>query len=162
MQPLLEFSAEHIPADDHADTPIVLLATAGLRLLPENHAESLLGAAREVLAETGFRSSPEWTGMLSGQDEGLYSWLAASYGSGMLHKRLEDSGMDADSSPGVAGWETTGDADSSSAAGAPVGLVELGGASAQVGHLLALCAWPRMPTAPFKAQLSIQCHASYG
>mmetsp|Transcript_3201 Transcript_3201/g.9118 ORF Transcript_3201/g.9118 Transcript_3201/m.9118 type:complete len:464 (+) Transcript_3201:13-1404(+) len=124
LQPLLEFSRENVPAKERSGSSIVLLATAGMRLLPEGEVEALLAAVRGALAGSGFHSRPEWTGMLSGQDEGLYSWLAASYGSGMLHRRL----MQEESLPDNASSEQDSDDGSTEA----VGIVELGGASAQV------------------------------
>lgn len=35
MRPLLRFAAAHVPAQKHKETPLYILCTAGMRLLPE-------------------------------------------------------------------------------------------------------------------------------
>ena len=42
MLPLLKLAYERVPAHARAATPLVLKATAGLRLLPPSKAQSLL------------------------------------------------------------------------------------------------------------------------
>ncbi|KAG2442008.1 hypothetical protein HYH02_009800 [Chlamydomonas schloesseri] len=54
LAPLLDFARQQVPSELHAATPIRLLATAGLRLLPEEQQQQVLAAAAEVLAGSGF------------------------------------------------------------------------------------------------------------
>lgn len=35
LRPLLRFAAAHVPAQKHKETPLYILCTAGMRLLPE-------------------------------------------------------------------------------------------------------------------------------
>lgn len=35
LRPLLQFAAAHVPAQKHKETPLYILCTAGMRLLPE-------------------------------------------------------------------------------------------------------------------------------
>ncbi len=35
LLPLLNFAAKHIPEEKHKETPLYIMATAGLRMLPE-------------------------------------------------------------------------------------------------------------------------------
>ena len=35
LEPLLQFAASHIPKEQHKETLLYILATAGMRLLPE-------------------------------------------------------------------------------------------------------------------------------
>lgn len=35
LRPLLRFAAAHVPAGKHKETPLYVLCTAGMRLLPE-------------------------------------------------------------------------------------------------------------------------------
>lgn len=37
IRPLLEFAASHIPTQQHKETLLYILATAGMRLLPEEY-----------------------------------------------------------------------------------------------------------------------------
>ncbi|KAG2440754.1 hypothetical protein HXX76_003611 [Chlamydomonas incerta] len=54
LAPLLDFARQQVPAELHAVTPIRLLATAGLRLLPAEQQQQVLAAAAQVLAGSGF------------------------------------------------------------------------------------------------------------
>ncbi|PNW80812.1 hypothetical protein CHLRE_07g330600v5 [Chlamydomonas reinhardtii] len=54
LEPLLQFARQQVPAELHAVTPVQLLATAGLRLLPEEQQQLVLAAAAAVLAGSGF------------------------------------------------------------------------------------------------------------
>ncbi|KAG1366456.1 putative apyrase 6 [Cocos nucifera] len=150
---LLEFGKGRVPRDQWGETEIRLMATAGLRLLDVGVAERILDSCRKVLRSSGFQFQDDWATVISGRlalgktkcfiigfkiqlklydpvlpcclgikaaiyyyrstvhgnivtgsDEGIYAWVAANYALGSL-------GGD----PG----KTTG-------------IVELGGASAQV------------------------------
>lgn len=35
LRPLLQFAAAHVPSRKHKETPLYILCTAGMRLLPE-------------------------------------------------------------------------------------------------------------------------------
>ncbi|CAN8293586.1 unnamed protein product [Cochlearia groenlandica] len=80
------------------------MATAGMRLLDVNVQEQILEVVRGVLRDSGFKFRDEWASVISGSDEGLYAWVVANHALGSL---------------GGDPLQTTG-------------IVELGGASAQV------------------------------
>jgi hypothetical protein len=101
---LVQFAQDNVPASMRADTPLFLMATAGLRRVEERVAEEILESCRKVLSGSGFMFRPEWAIVISGTFEGVYAWVAANYALGNLGTRAA---------------ETTG-------------VVELGGASAQV------------------------------
>lgn len=101
---LMEFAHENVPASKRKETPIFLMATAGLRRVEASVAEEILESCRKVLASSGFMFRPDWASVISGTFEGVYAWVAANYALGNL---------------GMPAAETTG-------------VVELGGASAQV------------------------------
>lgn len=71
-----------IPDDAVKDTPVFLLATAGMRLLPEDQRNALL---KEICSYT--RSSTKFQlpdcdvhiKVIPGEVEGLYGWVAANY-----------------------------------------------------------------------------------
>lgn len=101
---LLLFANKKVPKNQRGETEVRLMATAGLRLLDENLAEGILEYCRSVLRGSGFKFQDDWVSVISGTDEGVYAWVAANYALGTLGKTNQ---------------ETTG-------------IVELGGASAQI------------------------------
>ncbi|KAF7809121.1 putative apyrase 6 isoform X2 [Senna tora] len=101
---LLEFGKSKIPMESWKDTEIRLMATAGLRLLQENVQQRILESCRRVLRSSGFKFRDEWASVITGSDEGVYAWVVANYALGTL---------------GGDPLRTTG-------------IIELGGASAQV------------------------------
>lgn len=115
VEALIHWAQTLVPAGQRRDTPVVLLATAGLRLLAaqrgEAAAEAVLDACRPVLIDSQFLFRDDWAHILPGADEGAFAWMAANYAAGTLEL------------PG-------GDGD----ARRSVGVLELGGASAQVTY----------------------------
>ena len=82
LQPLLEHALDFVPKDAVPSTPIFLLATAGMRLLPEQQQKSVLKSICSYMrSETKF-SIPDCdlhVQVIPGETEGLYGWLAANY-----------------------------------------------------------------------------------
>ncbi|KAL1828813.1 hypothetical protein ACET3Z_007225 [Daucus carota] len=104
MNELVEFARKRVPKEYWGKTEIRLMATAGLRLVDGHVQEEILEACRKVLRLSGFKFSDNWASVISGSDEGLYAWVVANYARGSLGGHPE---------------QTTG-------------IIELGGASAQV------------------------------
>jgi apyrase len=117
VEDLLRVAATAVPPWQRADTPVVLLATAGLRLLATQWgdavAQSVLDACKPALGDSGFLFREEWAHILPGPDEGAFAWVAANYAAGRLFEQARDGGH----TP-------------------TVGVLELGGASAQVTYSL--------------------------
>ncbi|PNG99613.1 Golgi apyrase, partial [Tetrabaena socialis] len=86
LGPLLQFAAQHVPAQHWAVTPVRLLATAGLRLLSDAQQEALLEACRGTLAASAFLFEPAWVEVIGGHMEGLYGWAAINYITGALQE----------------------------------------------------------------------------
>ncbi|KAI3731552.1 hypothetical protein L1987_62741 [Smallanthus sonchifolius] len=101
---LLEFARKRIPEENWEETEVRLMATAGLRMLGLSVQERILEACRKVMRDSGFAFQDDWASVISGSDEGVYAWVVANYALGTL---------------GGDPHETTG-------------IIELGGASAQV------------------------------
>lgn len=89
--------------------PVSVLGTGGLRLLAEEEARPILAAVRGALIEGGHPAGR--VDILSGAEEGLYAWIDVNLLAGRL-------------SGGATGAE--------GGTAAPLGLVEVGGASAQI------------------------------
>ncbi|KAF8378450.1 hypothetical protein HHK36_029790 [Tetracentron sinense] len=122
---LLEFGRGRVPKEYWGETEIRLMATAGLRRLDVYVQERVLESCRRVLRSSDFKFRDDWASVITdfcftlaslsrslmldcmislGSDEGIYAWVAANYALGTL---------------GGDPHQTTG-------------IVELGGASAQV------------------------------
>lgn len=101
---LMEFARKRIPEENRGETEVRLMATAGLRLLDLSVQERILESCRTVFRTSGFAFRDDWASVISGSDEGVYAWVVANYALGTL---------------GGDPQETTG-------------IIELGGASAQV------------------------------
>lgn len=98
-----------MPAHAQRATPLYLLATAGLRLLPTSRQQSILHAVcAAVQAQTSFLFTCEQARVISGEAEGVFGWVAANYLRGHLgHAEASDANR-------------------------PVGFLDMGGGSAQV------------------------------
>jgi hypothetical protein len=91
-----------IPQRQWHRTPIVLLATAGLRMMAPGKAQALLQVCRTELHRSPFIFRDEWAAVLSGQAEGAYAWIAANYATGAL--QLVSSPHLSDMCPGYLVW----------------------------------------------------------
>lgn len=103
---LLNHARAKIPAALHAETPIFLMATAGLRMVGEKAKDEILASVCAELSSSGFLFRCEWATLLSGTDEGLYGWVTVNYLLDALYP--------------------------STAPVPPVGIIDLGGGSVQV------------------------------
>ncbi|KAH8879452.1 hypothetical protein GQ53DRAFT_834138 [Thozetella sp. PMI_491] len=82
LQSLVDHALEIIPEDKVKDTPVFLMATAGMRLLPQLQQTAL---TREIC--TYFRKNTDFSlpdcdlhiQVIPGETEGLYGWLASNY-----------------------------------------------------------------------------------
>lgn len=82
LQPLLQHAFDVVPKDAVADTPLFLLATAGMRLLaPLQRATLLKQICTYARTETDFHipDCDLHIQVLAGETEGLYGWIAVNY-----------------------------------------------------------------------------------
>lgn len=66
LVPLLEFAYEHVEAEAQRLTPVVLMATAGMRLLETHQVEAVLESCRDVLLRSRFFFKPKWASVIPG------------------------------------------------------------------------------------------------
>ncbi|KAM8826903.1 ectonucleoside triphosphate diphosphohydrolase 5 isoform 1-T2 [Synchiropus picturatus] len=104
---LLKVARKVIPRLEWKQTPVVLRATAGLRLLPEEKAQTLLDQVRHVFAECPFLVPDNSVSIMNGTDEGILAWVALNFLTGHLDEPTE----------------------------ATVGILDLGGGSTQITFL---------------------------
>ncbi|KAL6011469.1 hypothetical protein ACLOJK_001917 [Asimina triloba] len=105
LEPLLVWAEHQVPYERHEETPIFLLATAGLRRLPKKDADWILENAVTVLKKHQFMHIKKWIRILTGKEEAYYGWVALNYKMGKL---------------------------GNSSSGPTLGVLDLGGSSLQV------------------------------
>ncbi|KAI0636579.1 nucleoside phosphatase family-domain-containing protein [Trametes polyzona] len=88
LRPLLEHAMTHIPPSLQPETSLILLATAGMRLLaPEKQAEVLQATCHFLRYHSKFKiDDPSPAGpcgssvrIITGEEEGLFGWIAVNY-----------------------------------------------------------------------------------
>lgn len=89
LEPLLFWAERQIPSERLGDTALFLLATAGLRSLPNEDADWILENAEAVVKEHPFVYRASSIRMLSGEEEAYYSWVALNYKLGSLENPLK-------------------------------------------------------------------------
>ncbi|XP_073823962.1 ectonucleoside triphosphate diphosphohydrolase NTPase isoform X1 [Musca autumnalis] len=91
---LLDEARAFIPKDKWASTPLVLKATAGLRLLPHSKAENLLNAVRDLFTKSEFSVDMDAVEIMDGTDEGIFSWFTVNFLLGRLSKSNQAAALD--------------------------------------------------------------------
>jgi Golgi apyrase len=82
LKALIDVTLDEIPAKKIRDTPIFLMATAGVRFLPKQQQTALLQGVCTYLKSTTRFLLPDCDThiqVISGETEGLYGWIAANY-----------------------------------------------------------------------------------
>ncbi|XP_066468139.1 nucleoside diphosphate phosphatase ENTPD5 isoform X2 [Tiliqua scincoides] len=107
VRELLEMAKEAVPTSHWNRTPVVLKATAGLRLLAEHKAQALLSEVRMVFEESPFLVPNNSVSIMDGSYEGILAWITVNFLTGQLYGRNKQT----------------------------VGTLDLGGASTQITFL---------------------------
>lgn len=89
LAPLMQWAGRWVPLERHGETPIFVLATAGLRRLPIEDARLVLDDVEHVLKEHSFVYRRSWIRILSGREEAYYGWVALNYKMGNLGNSSE-------------------------------------------------------------------------
>lgn len=104
---LLKVAKRTVPRVEWKRTPLVLRATAGLRLLPAQQAQALLDQVQHVFDESPFLVSDDGVSIMNGKNEGLLAWISLNFLTGHLKARSKKT----------------------------VGILDLGGGSTQITFL---------------------------
>lgn len=91
---ILEDLNSHCP--ENRSLPVYFLATAGLRLLGETKAQSILDEIRKVFGNTSinpFHIPEEHVQILSGEEEALFSWITINYMLGTFQNNQNTYGL---------------------------------------------------------------------
>lgn len=89
MEPLLQWAEKQIPAHAHRNSPLFLLATAGLRRMPTSDSEWILDKAWSILEESPFMCRRNWVRIITGVEEAYFGWVALNY----MKRRLQNIPM---------------------------------------------------------------------
>lgn len=82
LDKLFKHALKHVPKDEVANTPLFLLATAGMRILPEAQQKHVLEEVCAYATENTKFQLPDCglhVQIIPGETEGLYGWIAANY-----------------------------------------------------------------------------------
>ncbi|GAB5569480.1 ectonucleoside triphosphate diphosphohydrolase 6 isoform X1 [Prionailurus iriomotensis] len=79
IQELLDVAKKDVPFDFWKATPLVLKATAGLRLLPGEKAQKLLQKVKEVFKASPFLVGDDCVSIMNGTDEGVSAWITVNF-----------------------------------------------------------------------------------
>ncbi|XP_020893372.1 ectonucleoside triphosphate diphosphohydrolase 4 isoform X2 [Exaiptasia diaphana] len=70
LKPLLDFAVEHIPKSKHKETPLYILATAGMRLLSKDKQDAILNDLRsDISKQYSFHFTPTHAEIITGKQE---------------------------------------------------------------------------------------------
>ncbi|GAB5369328.1 hypothetical protein AAMO2058_001395500 [Amorphochlora amoebiformis] len=122
---LLSYIKSQVPTQYQPNTPVLLWATAGMRLITQQQADDILSIARKEIFGAGFLFRSDMARVISGSEEALFSWVAAVYlrGNWPISQWLSCEQGDCPSTV-----KDTLDAVRS------FGVIEMGGASMQVAY----------------------------
>ncbi|KAJ7544446.1 hypothetical protein O6H91_09G079700 [Diphasiastrum complanatum] len=79
IEPLLKWAKKQIPRISFDNTPVFVLATAGVRRLPTADSEWLLDKVWSILQKSPFKCRRAWVRIISGVEEAFYGWVALNY-----------------------------------------------------------------------------------
>lgn len=80
MLPLLEYAAESVPEKHHRETPLYILATAGMRLLHSKQQTAILDDLKTGIPKKfNFSFTENSVEIITGKQEGVYQWIAVNY-----------------------------------------------------------------------------------
>lgn len=121
LRPLLDFAQAHLPPAKLHQTSLLVLGTAGMRLLDEEEREMIVGTLQQRISEEyPFHLPQDGVEVISGKMEGVFSWITINYLLGRFAPEYHHHG--ATSSSGNSTLHTV----------STVGSIDMGGASLQM------------------------------
>ncbi|TNM85672.1 ectonucleoside triphosphate diphosphohydrolase 4 [Takifugu rubripes] len=127
LSPLLSFAAAHVPQSKHKETPVYILCTAGMRLLPESQQAAILeDLVNDIPLEFDFLFSRSHAEVISGKQEGVYAWIGINFVLGRFdHADEEDTTVEV---------MTGSQSQQPISRRRTVGIIDMGGASLQIAY----------------------------
>ncbi|XP_028942770.1 ectonucleoside triphosphate diphosphohydrolase 4, partial [Antrostomus carolinensis] len=129
ISPLLSFAAEHVPRAKHKETPLYILCTAGMRILPESQQKAILeDLLTDIPVHFDFLFSDSHAEVISGKQEGVYAWIGINFVLGRFeHTDDEDEAIVEVHIPGSENKDTI-------FRKRTVGILDMGGVSTQIAY----------------------------
>ncbi|NXO15302.1 ENTP4 diphosphohydrolase, partial [Oriolus oriolus] len=129
ISPLLSFAAEHVPRSKHKETPLYILCTAGMRILPESQQKAILeDLLTDIPVHFDFLFSDSHAEVISGKQEGVYAWIGINFVLGRFeHTDDEDEAMVEVQIPGSERRDPV-------FRKRTVGILDMGGVSTQIAY----------------------------
>ncbi|XP_053125420.1 ectonucleoside triphosphate diphosphohydrolase 4 isoform X4 [Hemicordylus capensis] len=127
--PLLNFAAGHVPRAKHKETPLYILCTAGMRILPESQQKAILeDLLTDIPVHFDFLFSDSHAEVISGKQEGVYAWIGINFVLGRFeHTDDEDDAVVEVHIPGSENQEAI-------VRKRTVGILDMGGVSTQIAY----------------------------
>ncbi|KFO89922.1 Ectonucleoside triphosphate diphosphohydrolase 7, partial [Buceros rhinoceros silvestris] len=120
-------AAAHVPAQKHKETPLYILCTAGMRLLPERQQAAILeDLVRNVPLEFDFLFSKSHAEVISGKQEGVYAWIGINFVLGRFDHEEDEEDAVVTVALGSQGEPLVRKR--------TVGILDMGGASLQIAY----------------------------
>uniref|UniRef100_A0A8C8MB04 nucleoside diphosphate phosphatase n=1 Tax=Oncorhynchus tshawytscha TaxID=74940 RepID=A0A8C8MB04_ONCTS len=85
VRQLLKVAKKTVPRLEWKRTPLVLKATAGLRLLPSEKSQALLEQVQDVFDESPFFVPDDSVSIMNGTNEGILAWVTVNFLTGHLY-----------------------------------------------------------------------------
>ncbi|XP_064256452.1 ectonucleoside triphosphate diphosphohydrolase 4 isoform X1 [Passer domesticus] len=129
ISPLLSFAAEHVPRSKHKETPLYILCTAGMRILPESQQKAILeDLLTDIPVHFDFLFSDSHAEVISGKQEGVYAWIGINFVLGRFeHTDDEDEAVVEVQVPGSEHHDPI-------FRKRTVGILDMGGVSTQIAY----------------------------
>ena len=86
FQKLFDEAHKIIPEEKQSSTPFVVLATAGMRLLPEPDQDAIMNKVKEILRsnDSPFLFKDHNVQVISGKEEAIFAWITVNFIQGVL------------------------------------------------------------------------------
>ena len=86
FQKIFDEADKIIPQEKQGSTPFVVLATAGMRLLPESDQDAIMTKVKEILNsnDSPFLFKDDNVQVISGKEEAIFAWITVNFIQGVL------------------------------------------------------------------------------
>ncbi|CAG5116087.1 unnamed protein product [Candidula unifasciata] len=131
IKELLLYAQKYIPANKYPETVLYVLATAGMRMLPESAQRAiLLDLRNDIKKDFSFIAPENHFEVISGKQEGVYAWIAINYVLGRFSH--SSAGSDSSAAPVELVHSVEGETAVTHTRKRTVGIIDMGGGSVQI------------------------------
>ncbi|XP_041369282.1 ectonucleoside triphosphate diphosphohydrolase 7-like [Gigantopelta aegis] len=125
IRPLLDFASQYIPKDQHKETSLYILATAGMRMISKHAQQAILDdLLKDIPKLYDFPVVDNHFEVISGKLEGVYAWIAVNYVLDKFSHGASDHSLVSVKLPGTDG--------KTHIRRRTVGMIDMGGGSVQI------------------------------